>query len=76
MNILFLTTGTFHSIDEKSIYPDLLREFRKNGHEVYIVSTNEDSEDVTVIAWKKPGYPCTERIALPHPLCVVQFHSV
>ena len=42
----------------------------------YIVSTNEDSEDVTVIAWKKPGYPCTERIALPHPLCVVQVHSV
>lgn len=41
MNILFLTTGTFHSINEKSIYPDLLREFKKNGHEVYIVSTNE-----------------------------------
>lgn len=41
MNILFLTTGTFHSINENSIYPDLLREFKKNGHEVYIVSTNE-----------------------------------
>ena len=41
MNILFLTTGTFHSINEHSGYPDLLREFKKNGHEVYIVSTNE-----------------------------------
>ena len=41
MNVLFLTTGTFHSINEQSMYPDLLREFRKNGHEVYIVSTNE-----------------------------------
>ena len=41
MNVLFLTTGTFHSINEQSMYPDLLREFKKNGHEVYIVSTNE-----------------------------------
>ena len=41
MNVLFLTTGTFHSINEHSGYPDLLREFKKNGHEVYIVSTNE-----------------------------------
>ena len=41
MNVLFLTTGTFRSINEHSGYPDLLREFKKNGHEVYIVSTNE-----------------------------------
>jgi len=41
MNILFLTTGTFHSINEHSGYPDLLREFKKNGHKVYVVSTNE-----------------------------------
>jgi hypothetical protein len=41
MNILFLTTGTFHSINEHAGYPDLLRKFKNNGHEVYIVSTNE-----------------------------------
>lgn len=41
MNVLFLTTGTFNSINEQSMYPDLLREFKNNGHEVYIVSTNE-----------------------------------
>lgn len=41
MNVLFLTTGTFNSINEQSMYPDLLREFKKNGHVVYIVSTNE-----------------------------------
>lgn len=41
MNVLFLTTGTFNSINEHSGYPDLLREFKNNGHEVYIVSTNE-----------------------------------
>lgn len=41
MKVLFLTTGTFNSINEQSMYPDLLREFKKNGHEVYIASTNE-----------------------------------
>lgn len=41
MNILFLTTGTFHSINEHSGYPDLLREFVNHGHEVYVVSTYE-----------------------------------
>ena len=41
MNILFLTTGTFHSINEHYGYPDLLREFKKNGHHVYVVSTYE-----------------------------------
>ena len=41
MNVLFLTTGTFNSINEQSMYPDLLREFKKNGHKVYIISTNE-----------------------------------
>ena len=38
MNILFLTTGRFDSIEEHAIYPDLLRVFRDNGHMVYSVS--------------------------------------
>lgn len=41
MNVLFLTIGRFHSINEHSIYPDLLREFKKNGHSVYIVCSSE-----------------------------------
>ncbi len=41
MNILFLTTGRMGSIEDHGIYPDLLREFRKNGHAVYHVSTYE-----------------------------------
>ncbi|HAV90633.1 MAG TPA: glycosyltransferase WbuB [Eubacterium sp.] len=41
MNILFMTTGTFNSINEKSIYPDLLREFKNHNHQVYVVSSNE-----------------------------------
>ena len=41
MNILFLTLLDFDSIDERSIYTDLLREFYKNGHSVYAISPVE-----------------------------------
>ncbi len=41
MNILFLTIGRMESIEAHSIYPDLLRQFRDNGHNVYIVSPRE-----------------------------------
>lgn len=41
MNILFLTTGRMESIEQHAIYPDLLRCFRDNGHNVYTVSSYE-----------------------------------
>lgn len=41
MKILFLTIANFNSIEERSIYTDLLRCFRNNGHDVYVVSPNE-----------------------------------
>lgn len=41
MNVLFMTIGSFDSIDQHGIYPDLLREFRKHGHKVYVVCANE-----------------------------------
>ena len=41
MNILFLTLVQFESFNEKNIYTDLLREFIKNGHNVYAVSPVE-----------------------------------
>lgn len=41
MNILFLTLNTFSSIDEKGIYTDLLREFTKNNHKLFIVTPVE-----------------------------------
>ena len=41
MNILFLTLSDFSSIEEKCIYTDLMRQFVKNGHTVYIVSPAE-----------------------------------
>ncbi len=41
MNILFLTTGRMESIEQHAIYPDLLRQFRNHGHNVYCVSAFE-----------------------------------
>jgi len=41
MNVLFLTLLAFESIQERTIYTDLLREFVKNGHHVYAISPAE-----------------------------------
>ena len=41
MNILFLTIGTFDSIDQHSVYTDLLRKFAQEGHPVYVVCSRE-----------------------------------
>ena len=44
MKILFLTLVSFDTIQIKSIYTDLLREFVKNGHEVFVISPTEQRE--------------------------------
>lgn len=41
MNILFLTIGRMNDINERTLYCDLLRCFRDNGHNVYTVSPHE-----------------------------------
>ena len=41
MKVLFLTLAKIDSIEVQGIYPDLLRKFRDNGHEVIIVCPNE-----------------------------------
>ena len=41
MKVLFLTLLDFDSFSEQNIYCDLLREFIKNGHEVYCISPAE-----------------------------------
>jgi len=41
MNILFLTLADINTINERGIYQDLLREFTRNNHSVYIVSPSE-----------------------------------
>lgn len=41
MNILFLSLIDFGSFEDRNIYSDLLREFRKNGHRVFCISPVE-----------------------------------
>ena len=41
MTVLFLTLLDFNSLEEHNIYTDLLREFVRNGHEVYCISPSE-----------------------------------
>lgn len=41
MRLLFLSLLEFNRFDERNIYTDLLREFIKNGHEVYCISPAE-----------------------------------
>ena len=41
MNILFLTLNRFESLDDRTIYSDLLKEFHKNGHSIYAISPIE-----------------------------------
>jgi len=41
LNILFLTLLDFFAIGESGIYTDLMREFVKNNHKVYIISPTE-----------------------------------
>lgn len=41
MKILFLTIGGIANVEAHSIYTDLLRCFRDNGHAVYVVSSHE-----------------------------------
>jgi len=45
MNVLFLTLVQFDSLQEKNIYTDLLREFVKNSHNVYVISPVEKRQN-------------------------------
>lgn len=41
MNILFLSIGRLNNIEDRGLYTDLLRQFRDDGHKVYVVSPRE-----------------------------------
>ena len=58
MNVLFLTIGRIENVDEASIYLDLLRTFRDNGHSVYCVSPNERREGKDTSTPRKREYTC------------------
>ena len=46
MNVLFLSLMQYNSVAEHDIYTDLLREFLRKGHRVFILSPTESSEEV------------------------------
>ena len=41
MNIIFITLSKQNNLKERNIYADLMRKFRDEGHNVYIVSPCE-----------------------------------
>ena len=41
MNLVFITLSNINAVRERGIYADLMRKFRDEGHEVYIVSPCE-----------------------------------
>lgn len=47
MNILFVSLSKFSSVNESGIYTDLLRQFSKIGHKVYILSPIEKKDNYT-----------------------------
>lgn len=55
MNILFLTIGRMENIENRGIYTDLLREFRKNGDNVYTISTYERRKGLNTALSEEDG---------------------
>ncbi|MCY0979382.1 glycosyltransferase family 4 protein [Chryseobacterium wangxinyae] len=55
MNILFLTLVEINSVEDRGIYQDLLRKFRKEGHDVTIVSPVERRKGISTNFSKKEG---------------------
>lgn len=47
MNILFLTIYKIEKLEERGIYTDLIRKFRDEGHEVFVVNPSERREKKT-----------------------------
>ena len=41
MNVIFLTLARISDVEKRGIYQDLMRKFRDEGHQVYIVSPVE-----------------------------------
>lgn len=56
MNVLFLTLLDFETIEERSIYTDLIREFIKNNHKMYIISPSEKRKNRPTTIKKEDEY--------------------
>ncbi|MGN6602363.1 MAG: glycosyltransferase family 4 protein [Ginsengibacter sp.] len=55
MKVLFLTLIKINSIEEHGIYTDLLRKFRDEGHEVFIVTPVERRYNISTNLSKEKG---------------------
>lgn len=55
MNVVFLTLSNLCSIEDKHIYSDLLRKFRNEGHNVYIVKPLERRMGRVTALWEDHG---------------------
>lgn len=55
MNVLFLTMDKITTIEERRIYPDLIRKFRDEGHNVYVVCPTERRDCKATTLTKKGG---------------------
>jgi Glycosyl transferases group 1 len=56
MNMLFLTLLDFSTLDESGIYTDLMREFIKDNHKVYIISPTEKRKQQPTRVIEKGSY--------------------
>lgn len=56
MNVLLLSLADFSSIEDRGIYPDLLREFRRHGHRVYAVSPVQKNSGQTTRLIEGDGF--------------------
>ncbi len=55
MNVLFLTLIDINTIEERGIYPDLLRKFRDEGHNITIVSAVERRKKIKTSLFERDG---------------------
>lgn len=55
MRVLFLTIVKTSSLEDKGIYSDLLRKFRNEGHQVFIISPIERREGKSTYLKKEKG---------------------
>lgn len=55
MNVLFLSLVHIEGFSESGIYPDLIREFSNNGHDIYVLSPWEKRERKSFIQRKDKG---------------------
>ena len=55
MNLVFLTLSDITSIEQREIYADLLRKFRDEGHNVYIITPLERRLGRKTELWEDHG---------------------